>query len=353
VRVPGSGAQASALLLSAFLGLAVIVAEFLDNGGGVVGGATALDDVVDESEIVEATGITTGVAAALQFSPAAAPPYFQVVSGNTPYTLICVDVTVPLCDNDPVGTVQVFDDADGSGRLDTGALPAPSLDQATVIANLASADPVSLVVHMTDLQFPVAIDPDKTGALENFLGAGVPAGNFAFGVTGYLDLITTATDTLASGGFPEIDDQINAVQSQIDNGGDCLAVTDPAGAALFDLMFAIYSAAPGTLADPAVGQTNFGLNSHTSGAALTAGGTSFPVGINPANFIFEVPIGFKFLYPLSSLGGGFDLSNATPRIDATLQAFSDQFEFIPKLAPAAATDGDGQISIVEVMCAAG
>ncbi|MCZ6531508.1 MAG: hypothetical protein O7A08_00935, partial [SAR324 cluster bacterium] len=90
VRVPGSGAQASALLLSAFLGLAVIVAEFLDNGGGVVGGATALDDVVDESEIVEATGITTGVAAALQFSPAAAPPYFQVVSGNTPYTLICV-----------------------------------------------------------------------------------------------------------------------------------------------------------------------------------------------------------------------------------------------------------------------
>ncbi|MCZ6647429.1 MAG: hypothetical protein O7B79_14470, partial [SAR324 cluster bacterium] len=59
------------------------------------------------------------------------------------------------------------------------------------------------------------------------------------------------------------------------------------------------------------------------------------------------------LYPLSSLGGGFDLSNATPRIDATLQAFSDQFEFIPKLAPAAATDGDGQISIVEVMCAAG
>ncbi|MCZ6729270.1 MAG: hypothetical protein O7C61_06140, partial [SAR324 cluster bacterium] len=224
VRNPGSGAQGSALLLSAFFGLAVIVAEFLDNGAQ--GAATALDDVVDASEIVEATGITTGTVTDLQFA-SDSNNYLQMVLAGVPYTVLCIDLTVAACDGDPLSILTVFDDGDGSGRLDTGALPIPPADQDTLRTQLPNANPVSLVVLMTSLVLPLNIDPTKTGALENFLGAGDASVNFAFGVTGYLDLITAATAALVAavggtGGIPGLDDQINAVKTQIDNGGKCL-----------------------------------------------------------------------------------------------------------------------------------
>ncbi|MCZ6532956.1 MAG: hypothetical protein O7A08_08335, partial [SAR324 cluster bacterium] len=211
-------------------------------------------------------------------------------------------------------------------------------------------------VLMTALDLPLNIESDKTGALENFLGAGVPAGNFAFGVTGYLDLITTATAALVAavggtGGIPGLDDQINAVKTQIDNGGDCLTTSaspaDNAAAAFLDMLHSIYASAPGTLLNPALGQTIFTTDNLITTSALTAGGASLPSDIGGL-----LP-GFKFLYPIDQAVPGFTLSNATPRIDGADPAFVSQFELIPKLAPDGATADDGQITFAEVLCAAG
>ncbi|MCZ6473684.1 MAG: hypothetical protein O6934_09620, partial [SAR324 cluster bacterium] len=60
-----------------------------------------------------------------------------------------------------------------------------------------------------------------------------------------------------------------------------------------------------------------------------------------------------FLYPIDQTIGGFNFSNATPRIDLADAAFANQFEFIPKLAPDGAEPDDGQITFAEVLCAAG
>ena len=345
VRYPATTGQAFALLISAFLGLAVTITEYLDGD---------LDGDVTQAEITQATGMTQTTGSALDFS-VPGTPYFQVVVGGTPYLVICLDaLSPPLCNNLPPGLIKVFDDADGSGKL-SDPEPAFSADRSTVAAQLTTANPVNLLVQMGELQFPIVLDPVKVARMENFLGAGdPPPADFSIGVVGYLDLLSlanlvlTASSGATGSGGTEITADINAVRNRLDNGATCFSTLDPAGAALLDLLYTIYTSAPGTVATPVPDPAVFTTFNIISEASATGGGVSIPV--DPTVFAFTNPIGFKFLYPTEVPVPSFDVTKATPRIDQAAASFREAFENIPRLAPAAAIAGDGKVSIVELFC---
>ncbi len=73
--------------------------------------------------------------------------------------------------------------------------------------------------------------------------------------------------------------------------------------------------------------------------------------LSPELFIFREPIGFKFLYPIAVPANGFDVSNATPRVDEAAAAFRTEFENIPRLAPGGSEADDGDITFLELSCA--
>ncbi|MCZ6645947.1 MAG: hypothetical protein O7B79_06855 [SAR324 cluster bacterium] len=350
VRTPASGSQAFALLISSFLGLGITISEFLDNGAG----ATALDDVIIDSEVEAASGLSfTGSSISLAI---AGTPYYQTQVFGSSYTLICADVTPPICDNNPGASVSVYDDLDGSGLLDTGSLPGVSAAEAAVSAQLGiSASSSGLVAMITSLDFPIAEDPAKSGQLENFLGQGDPAQQFAIGVVGFLDLLTAADAFLnasaggTGGGVQGISDDIDAIRVRIDNGATCIATAQPAAASLLDLWLAIYLTAPGTVAQPLPNQTQFSNFNFVSNTQVPAGGV-FPVSIDPTSYVFPDPLGFKFLYPISLPAAGFDVTNATPHVAQADPQFRTDFEFIPRIAPGAATVDDGTITLAEVLC---
>lgn len=356
VRSPATGGEAFALLMAAYLGLAVTISEYLDNGSG----ATALDDNISDSESRAATGLDTGT---VDFN--AVPDttqVYQIVSGGTAYNITCGgDASVPICDQ-AGGTVNVYDETDGSGQLDTGALPATSLDQAAVILNVTTADPANLVVLLRSLDYPISIDPTKSGRLTNFLGDGDADQEFAIGVTGFLDLLDVADAVLfpsGSGEISGISEQITAVRNKIDNGGDCLSsgsTTDIAAAALMDMWYDIYSAAPGTAANPLPNLTDYtnynivGFSSFSAANIPLYRDDTGTFNIDPTGYNFASDLGMKFLYPISLPATSFVLSNTTPHIDNADADFQTEFEDIPQLAPAAATAGDGTITFLEVLC---
>ncbi|MEE8433766.1 MAG: hypothetical protein V3S64_03170, partial [bacterium] len=364
VRDAESGNQAFALLVSAYLGLAVSVAEYLDNGAG---SAMALDDVIEDSEVEDATGLTSRSGATLEFFQGSPIPFFQIVINTTPYLVVCGDYpTQPLedsseeeptdiiCDGFPPGTTSLFDDSDGSGRLDTANLPAPAVPEGGS-PTLSGVSPVNLVVQMGDLLLPIAVNQAKLARMESFLGGEDPDGEyFTIGVSGYLDLLQAASDKLAEfsgseGGDSIISENINATRSLLDNGGDCLAGDDAAGAALLDLLFAIYDSAPGTVRNPEPELVDFTFKNIAANSQLEAGGVQVP--LSPEQFIFRAPIGFKFLYPIAVPANGFDVSNATPRVDEAAAAFRTEFENIPRLAPGGSEADDGDITFLELSCA--
>lgn len=355
VRFAATGDDGFALLVAAYLGLAVTMVEYLDNGAG---GGTALDDIFHPDEVAAATGMDTP-ATDPTLSSALDPvlagsivedgnePYYQVNVGGMAFNITCADADPTMCDGIG-GAVLVYADANGLGLLDTVTPPFP----VAAPAALSAADPAGLVVMITNLNFPIAIDSGKVARMDNFLGAGDPALEFAIGVTGYLDLIDVGTAALiTSGGTGSVEgltDEIDAGRGRIDNGAECLGTVG----SIMDLWFAIYSAAPGTLAQPLPDLTDFTNFNTVDNAPIDAAGITFPGGLNPAAFVFPKDLGFKTLFPTPTHGGGFDLANATPHIANANAAFQTDFEDIPRLAPAAATVLDGQISFAEVLCSA-
>ena len=358
VRSPATGAEAFALLMGAYLGLAVTMAEFLDNGSG----ATALDDNIADSESRAATGLGTVTVTVAFNAVSGATPVYQITSSGTAYNITCGgDASAPICDQTG-GTVNVYDKTDGAGQLDTAAPPTVSVDQATVRTNLATADPANLVVLLQSLDYPITVDSTKSARLTNFLSQGDADQEFAIGVIGFLDLLDVATAVLfpsGSGGISGISDQISAVRNKIDNGGDCLSsgdATDVSAAGVMDLWYAIYSAAPGTTANPLPNLTDYTTYNIVNYTSLSGGGvTMYPdstgtLNINPTGYFFANNLGIKFLYPISLPATSFVLGNTTPHIDNADADFQFKFEDIPNIAPAAATAGDGTITFLEVLC---
>jgi hypothetical protein len=373
VREPVNGNEAFALLVSAYLGLAVTMEEYLDNGATGPGpftnascpaSAVPLDDFIFDCEVEGATGLTPRLGATLQIQQSV-PPNFQVVAtegsvaGRT-FSVVCTDVAnsgdAAHCDDAPPGSAQVFDDPDGSGRLATPQ----SADRDEVVLDLHLADPVNMVVQMNGLELPFALDPARAPRMDNFLGEGDPAGEFTIGVAGYLGLLTTAEQTLTSssgtegGGSQTVTDNVNAVRDLLDNGAPCIAQNDPAGAALINLLYAVYASAPGTAANPAAGLSDFTPNNIATNAEVQEaedGGVVFPVTVNAADFVFVQPIGFKLLYPIALPATGFDVGNATPRMDEADPDFRGEFENVPRLAPEASPAGDGRVTFAELSCA--
>lgn len=359
VRSPATGGEAFALLMAAYLGLAVTMSEYLDNGAG---GETALDDNITDTESRSATGLDTGTGSfdAVPDNPR----YYQIVSSGTAYNITCTgDATSTICNDSGDGPVAVYDETDGAGQLDTAALPAASADEATVILNLSTADPGSMVVLLVSLTYPITIDPSKSGRLTNFLGQGDADQEFAIGVTGFLDLLDVANAVLfpsGSGSVSGITEQVDAVRSKIDNGGDCLSsgtATDIKAAVVMDLWYAVYLAAPGTAANPLpdlTDYTDYNIVGHSNFS--DAGFTMYPddtgtLNIDPTDYEFASNLGMKFLYPISiAAATSFVLSNTTPHVDNADADFQTEFEDIPKLAPAAATALDGDITFLEVLC---
>jgi len=352
VRNPRTGPEAFALLVSSFLGLATAVEDFLDNGAD--GAATALDDTITQDEVDAATGMTFNGTATLNVFPAPTGHFATVVNG-APYTMVCGDLPTPLCD-DTTGTLtQVYDDPDGDGILDTSS-PNPA-----VIPDLSTAAPVGLVVQLGDLALPFSLDPVRTVEMEAFLGFGGTA-DFPVGVFGYLGLLDDALAYLG-GAQSDLAEGIDALRDQLDNGGTCLPTLDPVNGAsaetLLDILYDIYAAAAGTALNPATGETDYSAWNVVAGLDLS--GVGGPATIASTDFVFApTPIGFKFLYPTADGLGGYDDTQATPRVGdgftypatGSLAAFAEEFENIPRLAPAAATAGDGRVSFVELLCAA-
>ncbi len=352
VRDAESGNQAFALLVSAYLGLAVSVAEYLDNGAG---SAKALDDKIADREVEDATGLTNRSGATLEFFEGSPTPLFQIVANDTPYLVVCdADFVEPFCDGFPSGTTELYNDSNGSGRLDSANLPAPAFPDGGGPV-LSAVSPVNLVVQMGDLALPIAVNQKKLTRMESFLGGEDPdSENFTIGVSGYLDLLQAASDKLAAfsgseGGDSIISENINATRTLLDNGGDCLAEDDPAGAGLLNLLFAIYDSAPGTVRNPEPELADFTFKNFATNSELEAGGVEVP--FSPEQFIFTAPIGFKFLYPVAVPVSGFDVSNATPRVDKAAAAFRTEFENIPRLAPDGSEADDGNITFLELSCA--
>lgn len=345
VEQAGSGREGFALLVAAFLGVAVTTTEYLDPD---------LDGTVTQADINTLTGITLNTGATFSVSPAT-PPYLQIVVSGTTYTAICLDAP-PICGTN-TAQIRVYDDADGSGILDAASPPTDeSLDAATVKAAMNTATQANIVVQMTNLVLPMNRDPTKWDCLINFTGNGDPEGCFTVGLSRYMAMMTHSIDvmTTANGNTDAAGSDmltaIDTLRTTLDNGADCMAVQDPALATLSDLFYEIYITAPGTTLTPVPDPAEFTAYNNVADTVLAAGGVTYPAGLTAGSFIFPNPVGYKFLYPTTAGLPGFDPAQATPSIDTADPDFAYDFEALPHFAPAAATPLDDTITIAEIFC---
>lgn len=349
VRDAANGSEAFALLVSAFLGLSVTTTQYLDNGAG----ATALDEDYEDSEIEAATGMsaTAGVfAAAVAATPPTAASDFAVLVDDVPYIANCsADATASP--NQCAGAT-ILDDPDGSGILDgnTPAAPAPDLSTATR---------ANLVAQVTNLLMPITLVEDKVATMREFLGQGDPTGTFEIGILGYLDLMDRANDIVAGEGETTvISEHVDSVRNQLDNGGDCLDTLTGSSAAsdLLNALAPMYTTAAGTLANPvpddAAADYYKDVN-YSTDATLTAlmQLTTGVASLDAADYVFPTTeLGFRFVFPISQPLGGYDMTQATPRVDQADSTFALHFEAIPELAPSESTALDGYVTYLELLC---
>ena len=361
VRPPSTPAEAYAALLSSFLGLSTTVSQFLDNGAG---GQTALDDVFAGAEVEAATGMTTGGASGFDAKPSSVAHY-SVVVGGLSYIVVCNDVLAPLdvthCDDDPPGTLFVYDDPEGAGLFDPGTPGTPS---ALPIASLATATQADLVLHITNMVLPITLDAVQTPVMQEFLSQGDPAGTYDIGVLAYLDLMDTADQVIidAAGGTAAkspISDYISEVRSLLDNGASCMSTLDPSGTIAFflDTLAPIETAAAGTAAHPVpvpIGSpapAGFYQN-YNAPASLDLSSIGLPA-LDPNNYVWKntVPaMHYKLLYPKVQPGAAYSAVNATPRVDEADPAFRSALDALPELSPALAGTGDGRVNFIELLC---
>jgi hypothetical protein len=364
VKKPKDGSQAFALLVASFLGFAVTVEQFLDNGAS--GAATALDYIFDPAEIAQALDPQINVPALL----VAPPPtdYFTAVQGGTAYTLNCTaDVSGNVCDDDP--ETLVYQDPTGAGILDTASPPAEALSKSSVLLAVAGLN-AGYPVQILDLALPYGFGPAAQNGVTDFLGSGGVGGVFDIGLGAYLQYLRTADNALAEfgGSVPgqtAISEDINALVSQFDNGG--LRASDggacASGDAVATLLTAsgvsglenVYAAAAGTLGSPAPGSVPGGYYNSRNLVAETG------VASAPAFSTFAaIPVGtafaalnrYKVLYPKAAGLLGFDATQATARADEGFTAFVSEFENIPLILPALPTANDGQLNVIELLCSA-
>ncbi len=349
VRDPTNGSEAFALLVSALLGLSTTTTQYLDNGVG----ATALDEDYDDTEIESATGMSAAAgvfAAAVAATPPTAASDFAVIVGGVPYITDCsADGTGSP---NQCGGAAIFDDTDGSGILNGNAAAAPAPD-------LSTATRANLVAQVTNLLMPVTLVADKVATMREFLGQGDPAGTFAIGILGYLDLMDLANDLLAGEGETTvISEQVDSVRNQLDNGGDCLDTLTGSSVAsdLLNALAPMYTTAAGTLANPVPDgaatdyykDVNFSTDATlTALLQLTTGVAS----LDAADYVFPTTeLGFRFVFPTSQPLGGYDMTQATPRVDQADSTFALHFEAIPELAPSESTALDGYVTYLELLC---
>ena len=382
VAPPATTSQAFVLLLAAFVGLSVITTEYLDNGKG---GGEAFDDKISGEEVEANTGLTLNPDATLITVPSI-PPYYQVTdsASGLPYLVECtLDAVVEFCDDDPAGTLTIYEDSDGSAKAFGTVASEPP--------DLTVADPVNLVVMLNEIILPISVSGRNLTRLESYLSAGTldPGfpiqfpNRFPIGIVGYLnwldlanqtilDASASADDSTAAGdGSPDeedksaIDQTIDTLRSEIDNGAVCFKDADPessdsaerdraAVAALLDLMYNdLYQSAPGTdlrKVPATIPQTTppyFTRNNVVRASSLDAGGITPP---DPTEFVFNTAIGFKFLYATETGLKIFDASLATARIDETQDSFQEDFNFIPRMVPSLAKAGDGVVDMIELLC---
>jgi hypothetical protein len=299
----------------------------------------------------------------LAIFPSFLPEYYSVVSGGVPYVLDCTADLVGLltCDSDP--ETRVYDDSPGSGIVLPGSLD--SADKSNVIAGFASYSSAGLVVQFVDLSLgnlsAVAQDP-----VTSFLGRSSTTGRFDIGLAGYLNSLKAADAELAksagSSGGTDISAQIDALLAKLDNGVSCAvppvppALPNPVytvGLIMNDI-YAIYRQAPGTKAQPIVGTPGAGAFARSNLVPRT----DVPNVIDPllsllvpANLAFALN-DYKFLFPTGPGLAAFDPTRATPRVDQADATFATRFEQVPQLSPLATQAGDGNITFMEVLCAA-
>lgn len=344
VRDPTNGSEAFALLVSAFLGLSTTMTQYLDNGAG----ATALDEAYAESEITEATGMSAAAGDFQVDTANAAPPsHFSVLVDGVPYIADCSgsDPSPNRCSG---GTTAIYEDPDGSGILN-GNAPAAGID-------LSTATQANLVTQITNLLMSITLVQDKVATMREFLGQGNPSGTFDIGVLGYLDLMDLANDLVAGEGETTVvSENVDAVRSRLDNGGTCLDTITGSTAAsdLLNALAPMYTAAAGTLANPVPADAatdyfkDYNVPANLDLAALGI------ASLDPANYVFTTTeIRFKFIYPTTQpLPSGYDMTQATPRVDQADGTFTLNFEAIPELAPSGSTALDGYVTYLELLCA--
>ena len=342
VRTPRGGNEAFALLIGSFLGTGVVTRQFLDPN---------LDGNISDEEANAASGMSLAGSLDTGFVFPLLSPQFQVVVGDKSYIVLCTDLTaLPLCDNNPEGSILVWDDADGSGRLPSGA--APSADTLTVIAGLAGATAANQIGALSNLVLPVKIDETKSANVSAFLGEGDPETDIPIGITGYLGLMgdaIAAMEKYAGGGSggDEIQKHLDAVRNLIDNGAKCFDEKIAGAAAPMNMLYALYKSAVGTKAQPVPDPAIFTSNNIIPPTELEAAG--IPI-YTDADTVFTVPVGYKVHYPLAPPLGAYDVAQVTPRVDKTTPEFAAEFENVARLAPAASSAGDGKVSYGELLC---
>jgi hypothetical protein len=206
---------------------------------------------------------------------------------------------------------------------------------------------------------PITLVEDKVQTMREYLGQGNPSGTFDIGVLGYLDLMDLANDLLAGEGESTvISEQIDSVRSQLDNGGTCLDTITGSTAAsdLLNALAPMYTAAAGTLANPVpsgAATDYFKDWNYSTDATLKAlmQATAGVASLDAADYIFPTTdVGFKFVYPTSQPLGGYDMTQATPRVDQADSTFALNFEAIPELAPSQSTALDNYVTYLELLC---